>query len=328
MLSFDEWNLWQESRFAGHTNLSWEEAPRLIEDTYTVQDAVTFGSLLMSLLRHADRVTIACLAQLVNVIGPIGAEPDRPAWARTIFHPFALTARHARGDVLRVETSTDRYDTAEPGDVPLVDVVATHDGETGQVTVFAMNRHTSEPARIDIDLRAFGDLTVAEHLYLGGDELHGLSTDQGADDPRVGVRSADRADNSRAAVCRTSGLLGCLQPSSIGGLECLRAVRLGTVLSSPMMSRHVFGRIHAICSPCPVPTRRGCRMTSPMCRTMSCRNRSPGVRTSRWIPVRCLRQGMCGWPRSLPERWLWSPGRASSPSPWRGRPPAPRPRPT
>src|SRR5258707_11780227 len=107
--SFDEWNLWQESRFAGHTNLDWEQAPRLIEDTYTVQDAVVFGSLLMSLLRHADRVAIACLAQLVNVIGPIRAEPDRPAWAQTIFHPFALTARHAVGDVLRVETATDVY---------------------------------------------------------------------------------------------------------------------------------------------------------------------------------------------------------------------------
>jgi alpha-N-arabinofuranosidase len=176
MLSFDEWNLWQESRFAGHTNLSWEQAPRLIEDTYTVEDAVVFGSLLMSLLRHADRVAIACLAQLVNVIGPIRSEPDRPAWAQTIFYPFALTARHARGDVLRVETTTDRYETAEHGDVPLADVVATHDPESGEVTVFAMNRHTSEPARFEADLRAFGDLVVAEHLYLGGDDLDAVNS--------------------------------------------------------------------------------------------------------------------------------------------------------
>ena len=169
-LSFDEWNLWQESRFAGHTNLDWEQAPRLIEDTYTVQDAVVFGSLLMSLLRHADRVAIACLAQLVNVIGPIRSEPDRPAWAQTIYFPFALTARHAVGDVLRVPTATGLYDTAEHGDVPLVDVVATHDPDSGQVTVFAMNRHTEDPARLEIDLRAFGDLVVAEHLHLGGEQ--------------------------------------------------------------------------------------------------------------------------------------------------------------
>jgi alpha-N-arabinofuranosidase len=206
MLSFDEWNLWQESRFAGHTNLDWERAPRLIEDTYTVQDAVVFGSLLMSLLRHADRVAIACLAQLVNVIGPIRAEPDRPAWAQTIFHPFALTARHARGDVLRVETSTDRYDTAEQGDVPLVDVVATHDGETGEVTVFAMNRHTAEPARVDIDLRAFGDLAVAEHLYLGGDDLDAANS----------IETPERITPARAAGHSTEGrrLLASLPPVS------------------------------------------------------------------------------------------------------------------
>ena len=72
--------------------------------------------------------------------------------------------------MLRVETATDVYDTAEHGDVPLVDVVATHDRESGQVTVFAMNRHTEDPARLEIDLRAFGDLVVAEHLHLGGEQ--------------------------------------------------------------------------------------------------------------------------------------------------------------
>ena len=46
-LSFDEWNVWYEQRFAGHTNLEWETAPRLIEDEYTVRDAVVVGNLLM-----------------------------------------------------------------------------------------------------------------------------------------------------------------------------------------------------------------------------------------------------------------------------------------
>jgi alpha-L-arabinofuranosidase len=149
----------------------------------------------MSLLRHADRVTVACLAQLVNVIGPIRAEPDRSAWAQTIFYPFALTTRHARGDVLRVETSTDSYDTAEHGDVPLVDVVATYDSETGHITVIAMNRHTDEPAQLDVDLRAFGDLTVAEHLYLGGDDLDAVNS----------IETPERIAPTRAAGHSTGG---------------------------------------------------------------------------------------------------------------------------
>ena len=38
-------------------------------------DAVVVGNLLISLLKHADRVTSASLAQLVNVIAPIMTEP-------------------------------------------------------------------------------------------------------------------------------------------------------------------------------------------------------------------------------------------------------------
>jgi alpha-N-arabinofuranosidase len=189
-LSFDEWNIWYESRFAGHTNLEWAQAPRLIEDEYTVEDAVVVGSLLMSLLRHADRVGVACLAQLVNIIAPIRAESDRPAWRQTIFHPFALTARYARGTVLRVEPRTPTYDTQRHGDVPTADVVATHDPQTGQVCLFALNRSETDPVTLTAHLRALPGLRVVEHLVLGGrpDELLHTNT---ADDPdRVQPRTS------------------------------------------------------------------------------------------------------------------------------------------
>lgn len=173
MLSFDEWNIWYESRFAGYTNLDWAQAPRLIEDEYTTEDAVVVGSLMMSLLRHADRVGVACLAQLVNIIAPIRAESDRPAWRQTIFYPFALTARHARGDVLRVEPVTYTYDTAQHGDVPAADVMATHDPQTGEVTIFAVNRSETDTIQLHAALAALPGRRVIEHLVMGGvgDEL-------------------------------------------------------------------------------------------------------------------------------------------------------------
>jgi alpha-N-arabinofuranosidase len=173
MLSFDEWNIWYESRFAGYTNLEWAQAPRLIEDEYTTEDAVVVGSLMMSLLRHADRVGVACLAQLVNIIAPIRSESDRPAWRQTIFHPFALTARHARGDVLRVEPQTPTYDTSRHGDVPIADVVATHDPETGEVTIFAVNRIETESVELKAAIRALPTMRIVEHQVIGGvaDEL-------------------------------------------------------------------------------------------------------------------------------------------------------------
>lgn len=51
----------------------WERAPWLMEDEYNLTDAVVVGNLLISLIRHADRVHMACLAQLVNWGDPVRA---------------------------------------------------------------------------------------------------------------------------------------------------------------------------------------------------------------------------------------------------------------
>ncbi|MFL6075196.1 MAG: alpha-N-arabinofuranosidase [Mycobacteriales bacterium] len=165
-LSFDEWNVWYLSRFAGERRLEVARTPRLIEDTYGVVDAVVVGSLLMTLLDHADRVAVGCQAQLVNVIAPIRAEPGGPSWRQPTFHPFALTARYARGQVLRAAVDAPRYPTARHGDAPLLALTATHDEETGGVTLLAVNRDQRDPLTVETTLRGFGALTVREHLAL------------------------------------------------------------------------------------------------------------------------------------------------------------------
>jgi alpha-N-arabinofuranosidase len=159
-LSFDEWNVWRLSQYPGREDLPWEEAPRIIEDTYTAADGVAVGGYLITLLRNADRVAVACQAQLVNVIAPIRSEPGGPAWRQSTFDPFAITARYAKGDVLRVEPHGPLVPTDKYGEVPALDAVATHDPETGALSLFAVNRHVSEPLELTADLRAFGELTV------------------------------------------------------------------------------------------------------------------------------------------------------------------------
>lgn len=177
-LSFDEWNIWNESRFEGPEHLDWAHAPHLIEDEYTVIDAVVVGNLLMSLLRHSDRVAVACLAQLVNVIAPIRTEPDRSAWKQTIFYPFALTAQHAAGNVLRVEPRTETLHSQTRGDVAAVDVVATHDPETGAITVFAVNRSEDDAAALNLAITTGQNLRIAQHLVIGGTDLQTTNSRQ------------------------------------------------------------------------------------------------------------------------------------------------------
>jgi alpha-N-arabinofuranosidase len=177
-ISFDEWNVWYLSRFqSAPPSAEWPVAPRVIEDQYHVADAVVVGGLLISLLRNSDRVTSACLAQLVNVIAPIRSEAGGTAWRQTTFHPFATTSRLARGNVLSVSVTSPSYETSRYGEVPTIDAVATHDPETGEVSVFAVNRDQSSPAELTIDLRALGGtLTVAGSWTLTDDDLHASNT--------------------------------------------------------------------------------------------------------------------------------------------------------
>jgi len=175
-LAFDEWNVWYQSRFPGEGNLDiGKPGRRLLEDRYCVVDAVVVGNLLISLLRHADRVRIACLAQLVNVIAPIVTEPGGPAWRQTIFHPFALTSRHGRGTVLRLEPGAPVYDTPAQGEVPLLDAAAVLDDESATVALFAVNRDQGEAMTVDVDVRAMPALTSAEHVALCDDDPHAVN---------------------------------------------------------------------------------------------------------------------------------------------------------
>jgi alpha-L-arabinofuranosidase len=189
-LSFDEWNVWYRGLRDPATEPEWEVAPRLLEDNYTLTDAVVVGSLLVTLLRHCDRVTAACLAQLVNVIAPIMTEPGGPAWRQTTFFPFADAARHGRGRVLRVEPHSTKHDTAQYGEVDLLHATAVQEDEE-TVTVFAVNRATDRPLELVADVRGAGSTRVLEHRVLADPDRHARNT--AAEPDRVRPRRLDGA---------------------------------------------------------------------------------------------------------------------------------------
>ncbi|MFJ8330864.1 alpha-N-arabinofuranosidase [Streptomyces sp. NPDC094437] len=168
-LSFDEWNVWYTSRWQAHADAhdpaDWPEAPRLLEDNYSVLDAVVFGSLLIALLRHADRVTVACLAQLVNVIAPIMTEPGGPAWRQTTFFPFAQASRHGRGQVLDVRVDSPTHRTRKYGETDLLHATAVR-ADDGTVTVFAVNRDRANALPLEVALTGLGLSTLVEHSVL------------------------------------------------------------------------------------------------------------------------------------------------------------------
>jgi alpha-N-arabinofuranosidase len=190
-ISFDEWNVWYLSRHQSAERVTtvdtWPVAPRLLEDVYSVADAVVVGGLLMSLLRHADRVHAANLAQLVNVIAPIMTEPGGPAWRQTTFFPFAVTSRLARGVSLRVPVDTPGYPTSRYGQVDVVDAAATYDEATRRAAVFLVNRSIDEAASVTVDVRALGaEVGIVEARQLSDADPYAKNTLEQPD--RVALR--------------------------------------------------------------------------------------------------------------------------------------------
>ena len=95
-ISFDEWNVWYHSRKQGVSDgdgVNWREGAAMLEDVYNFEDVLLVGCALNTFIRRADRVKIACIAQLVNVIAPIMTETGGPAWKQTTYYPYCTSPR-------------------------------------------------------------------------------------------------------------------------------------------------------------------------------------------------------------------------------------------
>lgn len=171
-LSFDEWNVWYHSNEQDKLLPKWVQKPHQLEDIYFFEDAVLVGSMLITMLKNADRVKMACLAQLVNVIAPIMTDDgDGPAWCQTIFYPFMHASNFGRGVALNTDVTSPTYSCVQFSDLDHIDSVAVYNEEAGEVTVFAVNRNMEDDLEVEVDLRSFGDVEVIEHILYANDDL-------------------------------------------------------------------------------------------------------------------------------------------------------------
>lgn len=173
-LSFDEWNCWYHESEADNETMEkkpWGLHPHLLEDHYTFEDAIADGLALIKFIKHADRVKIACLAQLVNVIAPIMTESGGAAWRQTIFYPFYHASKFGRGAALKPVMKTGTHKTSKHEEVTDVEAVPVYNEEKQQLTIFAVNRLTDESVPFEVDLRGFEGYKVVDYQALESDDM-------------------------------------------------------------------------------------------------------------------------------------------------------------
>ena len=164
-LSFDEWNVWYRQRDGDGKR---QVAPRLLEEIYNLEDALLVGGVVNTLIRKADRVKLACLAQLVNVIAPIMTNANG-LFRQTIYYPYSWALEFARGTSLELFVDSPAREFTDLGTVPYVDVAATILPETGKAASFLLNRDLENAHSVEIQWEGSSPRASDVMVLTGGD---------------------------------------------------------------------------------------------------------------------------------------------------------------
>lgn len=183
-ICLDEWNVWnfQDIKLDSLADLDglttfemtsaekWEIAPSILQEKYSLLDALVVGGLGITLLNNVDTVEIACLAQLINVIAPITTVRGGGVFKQTIYHPFHMLSKYGRGTTMKAAIEAPTY-TSEFGELPIVESAVVYDEEKDEVRVFVLNCSQDEDTEFTVELQGYGDKKLKQHLALFGDDV-------------------------------------------------------------------------------------------------------------------------------------------------------------
>ncbi len=175
-VAYDEWNVWYRAH-----------QPERLEEQYDLADALAVAAYLNVFVRQADVVTVANLAQMVNVIAPIFTSSEG-LYLQTIYHPLTLLAQHTQDVALATWTDGPTVTLPESlpgqekpsraaklGEFNVLDVAATRDEVRSNLVVSLINRSESESLDLALEL-ASGEVTgEIRRFEVNGDDVHGIN---------------------------------------------------------------------------------------------------------------------------------------------------------
>jgi alpha-N-arabinofuranosidase len=211
-ICLDEWNVWnfQDLEITSMEGLismkstkakAWEVAPPICEEQYSLLDALVLGGLGITLLNNADRVEIACLAQLVNTIAPITTDKNGGILKQAIFDVFKYLSAYGRGVALQAKTEAPPVKTAN-GELPVVASSLVYDEASRRVAAFVLNSDENEDVEYALTLNGFGGMKAVKHLILDGKDLEARNTFDAPD--AVKMREAPASGNTSAVLPKLS----------------------------------------------------------------------------------------------------------------------------
>lgn len=153
----------------------WEVAPSILQEKYSLLDALVVGGLGITLLNNVDTVEIACLAQLINVIAPITTVRGGGVFKQAIYHPFHMLSKYGRGTTMKAVVEAPAY-SCEFGELPIVEPAVVYNEEKDEVRVFVLNCSQDEDTEFEVELQGYGDKKLKQHLTLTGEDMEVRNT--------------------------------------------------------------------------------------------------------------------------------------------------------
>ena len=156
--------------------------------------ALSAASILMTFLRHADRVQIGCMTSAIR--GAI-AYDEQHVWKTGLYHAYKLLRDHGQGVSIQPAVDSPVFDVdayklsermqgPEYHSVPFIEAAAALDEESGRAAVFILNRSWEEAIDVELDVRTFDGYAFDRHIELQSDDIDAFNSfeDQSAVLPR------------------------------------------------------------------------------------------------------------------------------------------------
>jgi alpha-L-arabinofuranosidase len=170
-VAFDEWNLWLAPA---------DDADSMHDIAYSRRDALYAAGMLHVFHRQCKLVTMANLAQMVNVL-PLIKTNEKTAFATAMYFPMQMY-RQMEETVIETKVKGPVFTSQRLGnidevvDAPYIDVTATRDNERQRVVIGVINRHPDKRVDLAVRLNGTGDLKPRRGWLLSSKELDAVNS--------------------------------------------------------------------------------------------------------------------------------------------------------
>jgi len=187
-ISFDEWNV-THRRPDGRRR-----------QNYALRDGLYAAGMFNIFQRRCTSVTMANIAQLVNLLGVIETS-QTDAYGTPIFEAFKLYINHCGNIALVTQVDSETFDVPALGNIPeqkgisYLSASATLDSERNLVCLAVINRHSTDDIVTTVEVKGLGPTSEARVWELNGPGMDARNTFDVHDRVTIRDRGAVAAGN-------------------------------------------------------------------------------------------------------------------------------------